>query len=248
MSGSRIAVISDIHSNLEALQAVVDDARGRDVSDFVCLGDIVGYNANPHECVEFIRKLVTVAIRGNHDHYCTHNECLDDFQPTAANVIAWTRRQLEPADVAWLAGLPYSKTTPGGVTYVHGTLDSPEHWGYVFDNLDAAAHFAYQRTGVCFHGHTHAPVVFTKRGTEIVCYDAPTDGPVTLSLGEKYLVNVGSVGQPRDGEPGASYVIFSPKDRTIEFRRVDYDIDAAAGKVLDAGLPPLLAERLRTGR
>ena len=125
------AIIGDIHANLEALEAVLDDARSQGVTDFYCLGDVVGYNANPHECIAKIRELDCATVRGNHDHYCSHNESLDDFQPNAANVIAWTRRLLSDEDEKWLHDLPLSIVMPG-ITLVHGTLDMPERWGYVW--------------------------------------------------------------------------------------------------------------------
>ncbi len=242
------AILSDIHSNLEALEAVLDDARDHGASEYYCLGDVVGYNANPHECIAKIRELGALTIRGNHDHYCSHNESLEDFQPNAASVIAWTRRQLTQEDESWLATLPMSKVV-NGITYVHGTLDMPEHWGYVFDLLDAEAHFSYQTTPVCFHGHTHVPVIFAKRGSEIERIDPPPSGTrFKFAFGRRYFVNVGGVGQPRDGNPRASYVLYYPKTREIEFRRVSYDIETASEKVRQAGLPERLADRLLYGR
>lgn len=242
----RLAVFGDVHANLEALKAVLEDASSQHVTDFVCLGDVVGYHANPRECIAIIRDLGAVTVRGNHDHYCSHDELLDDFQPFAASVVSWTRRQLSEEDVAWLRDLPLSRIThAAGITAVHSTLDMPEHWGYVFDQLDAEAHFSYQMTPICFHGHTHVPLVFEKNA-RIVRMDVGSH--VKVKFGSKYFVNVGSVGQPRDGDPRSSYVIYTPKNKEIEFRRVPYDVEAAAAKVQQAGLPMDLAVRLLQGR
>lgn len=239
----RFAILGDIHANIEALNAVIDDARAQGVTDFVSVGDIVGYNASPCECLEKMRELGGIVTRGNHDHYCAHNEELDDFQPLAASVISWTRRQLSADQVAWLAHLPLSRMV-AGFTLVHSTLDLPDRWGYVFDLLDAEAHFNYQTTAVCFHGHTHVPMIFEKRSDIIRCEPST----LKVSFGAKYFINVGSVGQPRDGDPRSTYVIYHPKIKEIEFRRVNYDIATAMEKVCKAGLPERLARRLELGR
>ena len=242
----RFAILADVHSNFEALCAVLDDARKEGVTDFVCLGDVVGYNANPRECIDVIRSLGAITVRGNHDHYCSHDEYLDDFQPLAANVIAWTRRQLSGDNVLWLQELPLPRIMhASGMTIVHSTLDMPDHWGYVFDLLDAEAHFTYQTTPICFHGHTHVPLMFEKQG-QVIRSDSNT--LVKIQFGTKYFVNVGSVGQPRDGDPRSSYVIYTPKRKVMEFRRVPYDVETAAAKVVAAGLPERLGERLMRGR
>ena len=245
----RYAIFGDIHANIEALEAVLDDAKSQDVTDYFCLGDVVGYNASPCECIKRVRELGAITVRGNHDHYCSHDESLEDFQPNAASVVTWTRNQLSADDIEWLANLPMFKILPG-MTLVHGTLDMPELWGYVFDNLDAEAHFAYQRTPVCFHGHTHVPVIFQKHGSVVERVELPKPGePFKLApFGRRYFINVGSVGQPRDGNPRSSYVIYRPEAHEVEFRRVSYDIETAADKVRKAGLPERGADRLLYGR
>ena len=238
------AILGDIHSNLEALASVVEDARAQSATQFLCVGDVVGYNSSPRECVDLIRSLDCLCVCGNHDHYCSHAERLDDFHPMAAMVIEWTRRQLRPADVEWLQSLPYVRKV-GGFTLVHGTLDMPEHWGYVFDALEAEASLIEQETTLCFHGHTHVPVRFEMRSGEVSRQD-PTD--FKLAFGIRYFVNVGSVGQPRDGIPLASYALYDPKARSVRFRRVPYDVETTMAKNRAAGLPDRLAERLAVGR
>jgi diadenosine tetraphosphatase ApaH/serine/threonine PP2A family protein phosphatase len=239
----KIAIFGDIHSNLEALIAVINDACNRDVTDYVCVGDVVGYNASPSECIHVVRELGCVTVRGNHDHYCSHDENLDDFQPLAASVIAWTRRQLSDEDVIWLKNLPLRKSV-AGFTIVHSTLDMPDHWGYVFDSLSAEAHFNYQMTTLCFYGHTHVPMVYEKNAG-IRRYDPYT---IKMTTGTKYFINVGSVGQPRDGNPDSSYAIYSPTAREVEFIRVPYDIQTSMDKNIAAGLPERLAHRLAQGK
>ena len=239
----KYAILGDIHSNWEALTAVLADAEAHGVDTYVCVGDVVGYNANPAECLEKIRSLCVAVVRGNHDHYVSHDECLEDFHPLAANVIDWTRRQLSREQIQYLKNLRLSRMVDG-FTIVHSTLDMPEKWGYVIDALDADANFNYQTSSVCFHGHTHVPVVFERQG-RVVRSSFTT---FNTTLGRKCFVNTGSVGQPRDGDPRASYLIYEPSARRIDLRRIEYDIATTQRKIIDAGLPERLARRLEQGK
>jgi len=243
MSSEKYAILGDIHGNLEALEAVLKDAADHGVTSYLSVGDIVGYNANPSECLDRIRELKCVTVRGNHDHYCSHDESLDDFHPLAANVVDWTRRQLSAEQLQYLARLRMV-TAAGGFTLVHSTLDMPEKWGYVFDTLDADANFNYQATSVCFHGHTHVPVAYEKGGgLQRNVYQR-----LKIVLGKKYFINVGSVGQPRDGNPCAAYVLYDLESSQVLLRRVPYDIGKAQMKILEVGLPERLAKRLALGK
>lgn len=237
------AILGDIHGNWQALQAVFADAEALGVDTFVCVGDIVGYNANPAECLECIRSRCVAVVRGNHDHYVAHDECLEDFHPLAASVIDWTRQQLTREQVQYLRNLRLSRMVDG-FTIVHSTLDMPERWGYVIDVLDAEANFNYQTSSVCFHGHTHVPVVFERHG-QVTRSGFST---YTTKLGCKCFVNTGSVGQPRDGDPRAAYVVYEPSARKITLRRVAYDIAGTQKAILEAGLPERLARRLEQGK
>jgi diadenosine tetraphosphatase ApaH/serine/threonine PP2A family protein phosphatase len=239
------AILGDIHANLEALLAVIEDARSQGATDFICVGDVVGYNADPVACIRIIRDdLNCPTVRGNHDHYCSHDdEELGDFQPLAANAIAWTRRQLSAEDARWLNDLPLTRSI-AGFSLVHSTLDVPERWGYVFDQLDADAHFTYQRTAICFHGHTHVPLVFEKR-REVLRWQ-PEE--LRITPGTKYFINTGSVGQPRDSDPRSSYLLYNVESKTVTFRRIAYDVEAAMDRNRRAGLPERLALRLAAGR
>jgi diadenosine tetraphosphatase ApaH/serine/threonine PP2A family protein phosphatase len=240
----KIAVLGDIHANLDALEVVLADARAQGVNEYICTGDVVGYNACPHECMEIVRALGCPVVVGNHDYYVSSRQNLDDFNPAAAAVVEWTRKQLSMEEIYWLRNLPFTFTQMG-VTLVHSTMDRPENFGYVFDNLQAEANFLRQLTPVCFHGHTHCPMIYEKQMGAVYRIDAQD---FTLHPGRKYFINVGSVGQPRDGDPRAAYLLYDPQERMVRFRRVEYDIAAAQAKVREAGLPERLAVRLAYGQ
>ena len=239
----RFAIISDLHANLEATEAVLADARDRDCTHFVCLGDVVGYNANPRECLEIVRRMECPVVMGNHDQQASLEESSRDFNALAEMAINWTREHLRDTDKEWLRALPMSRPVRD-FTIVHATLDTPEGWGYVFNALEAAASFTYQHTTLCFFGHTHVAGAFVRdEGVKRVKVDQ-----LMIEPGKKYFINTGSVGQPRDGDPRAAYCIYHVENNVVEQRRIKYDVETAQRKILDAGLPPLLAERLKLGR
>jgi predicted phosphodiesterase len=239
----KFAIIADIHSNLEALQVVLEDIKQQRCTHYACLGDIVGYNANPKECFDIIRGMNLPCVKGNHDEYCSSEGALEGFNPAAAEAVRWTRKQLSEEDKQWLRDLKYSRILTN-FTLVHATLDGPQRWGYVFDKLAAAASFTYQNTAICFFGHTHVPVTFIRDSV----VRGGTYSKFKVEPGKKYFVNVGAVGQPRDNNPKAAYVVYDADEATVELRRLDYDIPTTQKKILDAGLPPRLAERLAFGR
>ncbi len=239
----KYAILGDIHGNLEALNAVLEDAKKQRVTHFVCLGDLVGYNANPVECLEAVQNLNCPIVRGNHDHYCAVDENLDGFHPLAADVVDWTRKQLSADQRAFLRSLRYVARVET-FTIVHATLDTPEMWGYVFDKLEAEASFNYQTTSLCFFGHTHVPLAFEKSDR----VRAGLYSKIKLTLGKKYFINAGSVGQPRDGDPRAAYLTFDLVSNEIELHRVPYDFRITQQKILEAGLPNRVAARLAVGR
>ena len=239
----RYAVIADIHANLEAFEVVLNDAKDQKCTHYCCLGDVVGYNANPKECLDIVRSMGMPCVKGNHDEYCSTDEELEGFNPHAAEAVNWTRRQLRPEDRQWLRELKYVRLV-ASFSIVHATLDGPQRWGYVFDKLAAAASFTYQNTSVCFFGHTHVPVAFVRDSM----VRGGTYSKFKVEPGKKYFVNVGAVGQPRDGNPRAGYVVYDMDDSTIELRRLDYDIPTAQKKIMEAGLPQKLADRLALGK
>ncbi|HWY41218.1 MAG TPA: metallophosphoesterase family protein [Chthoniobacterales bacterium] len=239
----RYAIISDIHSNLEAFEAVLADAHDNKCTDFVCLGDVVGYNANPHECVDRVREMDCPVVKGNHDEQASLVESSRDFNEMAEAAIQWTRDHLTAEDKNWLRDLKLQRQVRD-FTIVHATLDTPGQWAYVFNNLDAAASFTYQDTAVCFFGHTHVPIAFIRdEGVQRQQIDK-----LRIDPSKKYFINVGSVGQPRDGDWHAAYCIYHVESNIVEQRRIKYDLATAQNKIVDAGLPRLLAERLAVGR
>jgi len=239
----RFAIFSDIHANLEAFEAVMADARDRKCTDFVCLGDVVGYNANPHECVARVREMDCPIVKGNHDEQASLIESSRDFNEMAEQAIQWTRDNLTEDDKEWLRDLLFQRQVRD-FTIVHATLDTPQQWGYVFNNLDAAASFTYQHTTVCFFGHTHVPMGFIRDdGVHRVRIEQ-----LRIEPSKKYFINVGSVGQPRDADWRAAYCVYDIENNSVEQRRLKYDVAAAQKKIITAGLPHLLAERLAIGR
>jgi predicted phosphodiesterase len=239
----KYAIIADIHANLEALQVVLQDIQDQKCTHTVCLGDVVGYNANPKECLDIVRSMNIPCVKGNHDEYCSVDENLEGFNPHAAEAVQWTRQQLSEEDRKWLRDLKYLRLV-ASFTMVHATLDVPQRWAYVFNKLDAAASFTYQNTSVCFFGHTHVPMAFVRDSV----VRGGTYSKFKVEPGKKYFVNVGSVGQSRDGVAKATYAIYDMAEGTIELRRLDYDIPTAQKKILEAGLPARLAERLAYGK
>ena len=239
----RYALIADIHSNLEALEVVLNDAKEQKCTHYACVGDVVGYGANPKECLDIVRSMGMPVVKGNHDEYCSSEEDLEGFNPHAAEAVNWTRKQLSKEDRAWLRDLKYIRLV-ASFSMVHATLDGPQRWGYVFDKLAAAASFTYQNTAVCFFGHTHVPVAFVRDSM----VRGGTYSKFRVEPGKKYFVNVGAVGQPRDGNPKSGYVVYDLNESTIELRRLDYDIPKAQKKIMEAGLPQRLADRLAVGK
>ena len=239
------AIIGDIHGNLEALDAVLEDAKEQGVSTFACLGDIVGYGADPNACCERVRALGCPVVRGNHDHAVSHRVPLGWFNPVAAAAIRWTRKMVSAENREWLRGLPL-KTSIADAQLVHASLDAPSKWNYLYPGEDPLSHFAKQTSRLCFCGHTHVPVVFVSAADRVFVADLASFrvGPEDEA---KLAVNPGAVGQPRDGNPAAAYLLFDPATGTLIPRRVPYDVETAARKIREAGLPGFLAKRLRIG-
>lgn len=239
----KYAILADIHANLEALQVVLEDAKSLKCTHYACLGDVVGYNANPKECLDIVRNMGMPCVKGNHDEYCSMDGELEGFNPHAKEAINWTREQLSAEDRQWLRELKYIRLI-ASFSLVHATLDGPQRWGYVFDKLAAAASFTYQNTSVCFFGHTHVPVAFIRDSV----VRGGTYSKFKTEPGKKYFVNIGSVGQSRDGVAKATYGVYDLDEGTIELRRLDYDIPTTQAKIRAAGLPERLAERLDFGK
>ncbi len=227
----KFGILADIHANLEALRAVLEDAKELSCTHYAFLGDFVGYCADPKPCIDIVRAMNSPCVRGNHDEYCVMEHRLDGLNSSFAKVLQWTRNQLTQDDCRWLLNLPYTRQAEN-FTIVHATLARPEEWGYVFDDLAAAASFPHQTTQICFFGHTHVPVAFTSdtvvRGGSYTKFK--------LEPGKKYFVNPGSVGYPRDNDPRAAYLIYDTDEGTVELRRLKYDTAATKKKIRAAGL------------
>jgi diadenosine tetraphosphatase ApaH/serine/threonine PP2A family protein phosphatase len=236
----RYAVLSDVHANLEALRAVLADANGQ-VDGVVCLGDVVGYGADPAACVETIGARVEALVAGNHDHAVAGRLPLAWFNAQARAALEWTLTRLSDDHRAWLAGRPLV-TSIAEATLVHASPRNPDEWEYLMSPDDGWDAFAAFDTRVCFVGHSHRPAVWSL-GSSGPDFDAsPSD--VTFVSGRRYIVNVGSVGQPRDGDPRAAYAVWDADARAVTLRRVPYDVESARRKIYAAGLPRRLADRL----
>jgi diadenosine tetraphosphatase ApaH/serine/threonine PP2A family protein phosphatase len=238
----RYGILGDIHSNLAALRAVADRLATERVDRVLCLGDVVGYAAEPAECIALVRELDPVLIAGNHDWAAGGRLSLDFFNPAAATAILWTRRALAESDLAWLAALPVS-LVEGDVTLVHSTVHDPEVFDYLQTPYDAYLSFQALRTRAAFVGHSHVPITFFDGVPILYTIDEE------VRFGDRRTIsNVGSVGQPRDEDPRAAFGVYDSDARILRIHRVPYDVEATIAKIQAAGLPPLLGERLRLGR
>jgi predicted phosphodiesterase len=243
----KYVVFSDIHGNLEALEAVLAHAAAEDVAMHVCLGDVVGYGADPNECIERIQGLDSyVCLRGNHDAAVIDPDERAFFHEVALEGIAFTLGRLTEKNRQFLADLPYAYTDHPRFMAVHASPWQPQAWEYVLDQVGAERAFnAMGEHRIAFIGHSHAPVIFSDDGqAERFLAGEPNMLDVERL---RYIVNVGSVGQPRDGNPDASYVLYDDDPPSARLLRVHYDREKAAEKILKAGLPPVLAERLLVG-
>lgn len=240
----RTAFISDIHGNLEALETALHDIKSRDIEDLYCLGDVVNYGANPNECLNITRSVVKALVRGNHEAGLTSDRIASTFNPYAKQAIFWTREQMSEDDRQILASLPLTHVEKEWMM-VHATIETPEEFEYLYDPADAFRNYPYMNVPVCFYGHTHVPMLFSQRDRRALHLTA---GKYYLSREDRQLVNVGSIGQPRDHDPRLAYMIFDTNEFSIELIRLNYDIKTAADKIRKAGLPGFLAERLGYGQ
>jgi len=241
----RYGIFSDIHSNLEAFEAVVEAYKRETVDKYFCVGDIVGYATNPKECIEKTKSFVEVSVAGNHDLASVDLFSVDYFNPDAAKAIYWTRRNLDGQAKDFLASLKLVYKNED-FTLAHGTLNDPDNFNYMTDGFLAEETFRMLETNLCFVGHTHVAGVFAKDKDGRVIYRA--DSTCQIDPESKYIINVGSVGQPRDGSPEAAYCIYDTEREEVQIKRVNYDIQTTRKKIIDAGLPRFLGERLFFGQ
>jgi predicted phosphodiesterase len=241
----RYAILSDIHANLEGLRQVLHTLRNESIDTYYCLGDIVGYGANPNECVEEIRRIAHVSLAGNHDWAAVGLYPIAGLNDYARAAVEWTQSVLEDNNSSYLKSLPLVFKNQS-MTMAHGTLINPGEFYYMSDSGSARETFKVMEGNACFVGHTHVAGVFVQDGKGNISFSA---GPVvSIEQGKKYIINAGSVGQPRDHNPESAYCIYDTGVNAVEIKRCAYDVAAAAIKIFDAGLPPFLADRITRGQ
>ncbi|MDH2380608.1 metallophosphoesterase family protein [Bradyrhizobium sp. CER78] len=245
----RLALFADIHANRQAFAACLEAARTRGAERLICLGDIVGYGADPEWAVNTVMDLVAkgaIAVRGNHDNAIGTPS--DSMNADAQAAIDWTRSRLSAEQKVFLAGLPILREEDNRL-YVHSEASDPAKWRYVRDTSDAARSMMATGLQITFCGHIHRPGLYSMSSTAKMTSFVPTAGvAVQLLTGRRWLVVLGSVGQPRDGDPAASFAMFDTASREITYHRVPYDVATAAARIKAGGLPLWLADRLLIGR
>jgi predicted phosphodiesterase len=243
----RYAILGDIHSNLVAFQAVLDDIKSKGGFDEIwCLGDIVGYGPEPHACIELLRGYNHICVAGNHDWAAIGRIDISDFNPDAAQACQWTAKQLSGEDVNYLQKLP-DKLIRGDFTLVHGSPRQPV-WEYLLSADDACDNFSYFDTRFCLVGHSHMPLIFLQ-DEDGNCFGAKFPDEIKLSPeSHRLIVNPGGVGQPRDGDPRASYAIYDSDAQVMYHYRVNYDINTTQREMVKHKLPASLIYRLNYGR
>jgi diadenosine tetraphosphatase ApaH/serine/threonine PP2A family protein phosphatase len=243
----RYAVLSDIHANLEAFHAVLARIAVVGADQVLCLGDVVGYNADPNACVDIVRSEGIACVMGNHDAAACGIEEPDSFNPAARAAVLWTRGVLTAGNREFLRGLPRHLQI-NDMILCHGSINETDQ--YLFEDSDVRENFSVMETlsnspQVCFYGHTHLKAAYSLSGGAL---SRVLPNKILLAGGTRYLINPGGVGQPRDGDPQTPFLIYDTADRMVVFHRVEYDIAACQRKILRAGLPARLAERLAMGR
>jgi len=241
----RYGIFSDIHANLEALEAVLAELEQARVDEIICLGDVVGYGPNPNECIALVNEKVDFCLAGNHDVAPLGGLDIQYFNYAARKAIEWTSQELSETSKAFLRSLPMTRAYET-FFIVHATPLEPEKWSYILSMNDAKENFAGFTQQSCLVGHSHSAWCVEKNADGH--YTGKENYPILLNDGARYLINVGSVGQPRDRNPAAALGVLDVDNKTYELRRVPYDISVTQRKILAAGLPELLAERLALGQ
>lgn len=248
----RWALFSDIHGNLEALETVLDSIRGARADRLVCLGDIVGYGANPNECVTLTKQSSALTIAGNHDHAALGLLDISEFNDHARAAIIWTQDNLAGESAEWLRGRGIF-LAEAKLRIVHASPGHPLEWNYILSPMDAYQEFRMFEEPICFVGHSHVAGLYLapEEGDYAAGFiqerELPPNEPLQLPKNQRAILNVGSVGQPRDRDPRAAWVLYDDETATATLHRLEYDIESAQHRILDAGLPPFLAYRLGMG-
>jgi len=242
----RYAVVGDIHSNWDAFDAVLKDMEGEDVGARVCVGDIVGYGADPGKCMGAVREQGFLCVAGNHDLAAIARLDVGYFNNHAREAVLWTRQHLSIANAEFIGGLDLTAVVDDLIVS-HGTVQNPEQFGYIETVFAAQVSFHAMTTRIAFLGHSHVPIAFLEsEGQDSVTYTQSTE--IDLRHAPKAIVNVGSVGQPRDDDPRACYAVYDSDTQSVQLKRIEYDIERAQARIRKAGLPDVLAARLALGR
>ncbi len=241
----RYAIFSDIHSNLEAFEAVIQALGKESIDRYFCVGDVVGYAANPCECIQKLKAIASITVAGNHDWASVNLFPLECFNLPARKAVAWTALVLKDEDKEFLRGLKPVYHNED-LTLVHSTLNQPEVFNYLIDLLSIESTFSVLKNNICFVGHSHIPAIFYQDAKGNICLSK--EKKIQVLPGNKFIVNVGSIGQPRDGNPEAAYCIYDTKTMLVEIKRAIYNVELTKQKIISAGLSVFLGERLLVGR
>lgn len=241
----RYAIISDIHSNLEALESVLNQIKIERVDKILCLGDIVGYGPNPNECIDLIREKCALFLTGNHDHACVEPAELVYFNRFAKEAINWTLKELTKTSLEFLANFSFIGTIDG-LHLTHANPYLPENWDYILSIDEAIFNFSKFGEQICFIGHSHQPITYIEDDKQK--YTFKHDSEVQLLENCRYIINVGSVGQPRDNNPASAFGLVDTSKKSYELIRTGYNVEKTHKKMMTAGLPEFLADRLLIGR
>lgn len=242
----KYGILGDIHANLSALETVLEAFRTESVDHVISVGDVVGYGAAPRECIDLVRSIGATVVKGNHDAACVDEIDVVYFNNYAREAVAWTQAVLTRDEARWLSELPMSVDLPH-CSVSHGTLHQPELFNYIQSTTDADPSLDIMELPVCFVGHTHVPVALLRLHDDPLRTAYTVDQDVDVSEAYRALINVGSVGQPRDEDARAAYAIFDTVESTVAIKRADYDIEQEAARIRAAGLPSVLADRLFLG-
>jgi len=240
----RYAIFSDVHANLEAFEAVLKDARRERADRFISLGDIVGYGPNPNECIKLTHKFACLSLAGNHDWIVLNLREIACLNPYAQQALLWSKENLTPARLDYLQSLPLFAQIDN-LYLVHASPEQPVNWDYIRSLEDAKLNFKCFKGQICLVGHSHLPKIVVEDGTT---YWIHSSSEIAIEEGKRYIINVGSVGQPRDGNVKACYALYNTVTNCFQLRRVSYDLVTTQEKMLLAGLPYCLAARLALGQ
>ncbi|MEK6678314.1 MAG: metallophosphoesterase family protein [Nitrospirota bacterium] len=241
----RYAIISDIHSNLEAFDAVEKDLQKEGADKIFFLGDVVGYGPNPNECIERLRELTDIVVAGNHDYAVIGYTDISYFNKYAKAAIEWTEMKLKAENAEYLKRMPLVTPEIENMTLVHATPNKPHEWNYITTLFDALENFNFFKQQICFIGHSHQPVIIAL-GNDKRCYVERGES-VAITADARYIINIGSVGQPRDGNPDSAYAIYDTDEKSVRIKRLSYDIKKVQAKMRDERLPAYLIHRLEEG-